>query len=322
MKQSRILLIFVAVLAILIVVGCSNNQPATVANGDTTQGNQDNPPQDNVQATEAPNVRNMTIINVSPEGAVIGSNAMSIEAAVQVGLQYIYDIFGERIADMYIDMEFSEWEHLTRPLWHGAVSDNLRNTVENRARISELNDKFMARLDAGEESEDVFEDMSELFGAVSYSPARFYFFIDAITGERIDIWKTSPARMQVVDESIQLHEYIDQKWDGDWDAAFEVDISPEEIYELGQIARAYAQRQFNNAAIADMNFENAFQAFTYSGGGFIREPYANFSVTNDAGRIAWVSISVEHRRVSSINTMSNDVVPMDMYEGARRVERE
>ena len=316
MKQSKILLISISVLAVLVLTGCGNDQPTAAANTDSPHTSA----QDNVPAPESSHAHNVTIINTSHEGTEINPSALSIEAATLVGIQYIYDVFGESVAGMYVEMEFSDWDHITRTLWHGAVTDKYRNTLENRARINELNDEFMARLDAGENSEDVFEDMSDLFGAIGYNPARFYFFIDAITGERIDIWKTT-AQMLTVNESMPLHEYIDQEWDSDWDTAFAVDIDPQKEDELGQIAREYAQRQFYNSTIADVHFEGAFASFIYKGGGFNRESYATFTAINDTGREARISIHVESRTVTSINTMSNDFIPFDESIMVERGER-
>ena len=304
MKQSKILLISIAVLALMIMAGCASNQPSPAAEGGSTSSH----------------AQGATIINTSQEDTVINPDALSIEAAVQVGLQYIYDIFGEDVSHMYIEMEFSDWEHITRTLWFGAASENYRNTMEHRAHINQLNEMIMARLDAGEDSEDVFEDMNELFGAVRYSPARFYFFLDAITGERIDIWQTMPDRMQTVDESIPLHEHIEQEWGGDWDAAFAIEADPQIIDGLSQMAEEYAQRHFETQAIADITHDGVFASFVYSGGGYEREKYAAFVVTNDAGREARITIHVESRTVISINTMSNDFIPMD-NEGMMREER-
>jgi len=316
MKQARILLISIAALAILIMAGCGGDQPPS----DTDSGTYNDSAQDDVQDPVSSHAQ-VTTINITHEGIVVRPNAMSMEAAAQVGLQYIYDIFGENMAGMYMELEFSDWDNLTRTLWHGAVSHSNRNTLVNRARFNELNDEFIARLDAGEDSEYVHEDMNDLFQAINYSPARFYFNIDAVTGEWIDIWQTTPAMTQAMNETIPLHEYIDQEWDGDWEVAFAIEIPPQEIDELSQMAQEYAQRQFSNSSIASMNFESASAAFVYNGGGFNREANASFAVTNDAGRVAWVSIHVESRTVTSINTMSNDFIPMDIYERHYEGER-
>jgi len=303
MKKLKIVFISIAALTMLVLVGCNNNQPSAAENPDA--------PDYPVQVPQILHAHNVAVINTSHEATTIPSGTLSIEDATGVGIQYIYDIFGENVTGMYVELSFTDWEHMTRTLWHGAVSANYRYTLENRVRLNELNDIFAARLEAGEYSQDIFDDMSHLFDVYGYSSAHFYFAIDAVTGERIDIWKTMPAQMQNVRESIPLHEYIEQEWDGDWDMAFSADIDPDELDELIQLAEEYAQKQFYNSTISNVHFGNASTSFVYIGGGFNREPFAHFTATNDTGRIAQISIHVVSRTVTSINTMSNDFIPID-----------
>jgi len=313
MKQSKILLISMSVLAMLLIAGCS--QPSSAEN----VRNADNPAQDNAQPSEVLHTHNAIIINTSHEGVEVDPTALSIEEAAQVGAQYILDIFGESIDGMYLELEFADWGHVTRTLWHGAVSVNNRNILENRARNNELNDIFVARLEAGEEAEDIMADMADMFRSYSYTQARFYFFIDAITGERIDIWQSIHVHPHHMDESIALHEYIAQEWGDDWEAAFAVDITQQEKDALSQIATEYAQRHFNNSTVISTDFENAFASFIYAGGGFNRDPSATFLATNNVGREARITIHLGSNTVTSINTMSNDFIPMDVeaFEGER-----
>ena len=178
--------------------------------------------------------------------------------------------------------------------------------------MSALNEEVMARHEAGEEWEDIFEDMGDRFRNYSYTHAIYYFFLDAVTGERIDIWQTTPEQIRLsMVESIPLHEYIEQRWGSDWTAAFEADVDPQEEAALAQIAMEYAQRHFNNQTVTGVNLESAFSSFYYNGGGFDRIPYAVFVATSNAGREARISIRIQSQTVLSINTMSNDFVPME-----------
>lgn len=311
MKKSKVLFISIVVMAMLVLVGCGNNQ---VSNAENV-----NAPAHLAQDPPILHAHNVKIINTTHEGTIIPAGTLSMEDATLVGIQYIYNIFGENVFGMYVELNYSDWEHMTRTIWHGAVSANYRYTMENRARLNELNDIFMTRLDAGEDSQDIFDDMSDLFNVYGYSPAQFYFAIDAVTGKRIDIWKTMPSQMQNIRESIPLHEYIEHEWDGDWEAAFAADIDPQELDGFSQLAKEYAQKQFNDSAITEVYFGNVFTSFVYNGGGFDREPFANFTVTDETGRKAQISIHVASRTVISINTMSNDFIPFD--EDSMRGER-
>jgi len=339
MKQSKILLISMAVLAMLIMGGCSggnsaqeltNNetdisQPSPTENADNSDNAvQDNAVQDNLQPPAALNAHNVTIFNTSLENTGISPMTLSLEDAAQIGIQYIMDIFGENVDGMYMDLEFSNWDHIARTLWHGAVSENNRNTLENRARNNELSDIFMARYEAGEDPEDIMADMSDMFLNNSYVPAQFYFFIDANTGERIDIWRSTQVHNHAMDESIALHDYIEQEWGDDWEAAFAVDVDPQEKEMLRHMAMEYAQRHFNNSVIARVDFESASTSFIYAGGRFNRDPFVTFLATNDAGREARVAIHLRSHTVTSITSMGNDFIPMDIeaFDGERVYRRE
>lgn len=309
MKQSKILFILMAALALLFAAGCSND-PVQIAP----------PPAGNTSAPATPAQQvagNLTIIDITHEYTEMHPRAMSMDVAAQVAAQYILDVFGENISGMFVELEFTNWSHMTRTLWHGAVSVSGRNTLEHRARNMELNEVTTARIEAGEDWDDIMADMADMFP--TYIPARFYFYIDGVTGERVDIWITLPEHIQTMNESIPLHEYIEQEWGGDWTTAFDVDLSPPEIDALNPIVLAYAQRHFNDSTITGMEFESAFMAFIYSGGGFDRDPSAVFVGTSDAGRVARVTIHIASRTVTSINTMSNDFIPMDFdhMEGER-----
>ncbi|MCL2404814.1 MAG: hypothetical protein FWC92_04620 [Defluviitaleaceae bacterium] len=329
MKQARILVFLVAVAAMLFLAGCGDNQPSPTEIASVT-GNetQDNNTQDNQQSPETSQptdvvAHNLRIVNTTHENTIIHPMALPLEDAAQIGARYIMDIYGISIDNMYVELEYANWEHMTRTLWQGAVSVTNRNTLASRARMNELNDIITQRYDAGEEWEDIMLDMNDLFLENSYVMAQYYFVIDAVTGKRIDIWQILQEHTPTMDESIPLHEYIEQHWGNDWDTAFEYTLPPQQIDELGQIATAYAQRHFYNTTIANMHFENAFVGFIYDGGGFRRDPSAAFIFTDETGREARVVIHVASHAAQSITTMSNDFIPFDAVDMDReRVQRE
>jgi len=306
MKQTKFLtglFIIVALAAALLLAGCGNN-PSTPAQG-------------NSQPNPAANGTNVNIINTTFGDTAIDPSVLDIGQAAQVGIQYILDVFGQDVAGMYVELEFAVWDHVARAIWHGSVSEDDRNTLANRARNMELHEVIMARQEAGEDWEDIMADMGDAFRPYNYVPAQFYFIIDATTGKRIDIWQSIQAHWNIMDESIPLHEYIENEWDGDWMAASYVDVAPQERDALGQIAQAYAQRHFNNSTVTDMAFDSAFASFIYTGGGFTRDPSATFIVTDDTGRKAWVTIHIQSRTVTAITTMSNDFIPIEFEERMR-----
>jgi len=297
----------------------ANDGANTNTNANTTQT------QEPFQAPDDLPNPNVSVLNISHEDVAVDPRAMSIEDAARVGAQYIMDVFGVDIDGMYIEFDFSDWDSNTRILWHGAVSVSNRNTLQHRVRTNELNDEFMARLEAGEDGEDIREEMTGLFEQYSYVHANFYFVIDAISGQRIDLWR--PFNIQTNHEATAFHYYVEDEWAGDWSSAFDIEVTQQDIDNLTQMAREYAQRHFNSTAVVSVEYSSSFATFIYVGdGSFRREASLVFGVTDETGRLATITIHRESQTVTNISTMSNDFIPMDFdhYDGEsmREIVRE
>jgi len=334
MKHQKLIKILTAVLAMAIavalLVGCGNDEtaPAASNNINTSQSPSDDIPRGSDTSDQDPSQNhaqsfNLTTINTTFDDVQISSTAMSMEDAAQIGANYILDIFGESIDGMYVELEFSDWDHMTRTLWNGSVSVNRRNTLEHRARLNELNEEFMARYNAGEDIEDIQADMGDLFLNYNYTLARFYFAIDAVTGKRINLWQSTPEMInQQIPDPMAMDEYVEREWGGDWGAAFEADATPQQKEEFGQLAMMYAQRHFNTTTVIDVSFSNAFANLIYAGNGnFNRTVSVTFVATDETGREAMVTIGMDNRVLSSISTISNDFVPFDYEMMAEEFER-
>jgi len=313
MPKKILLTIIILVALIGLFGGCNNNendiyQPASIEHVDAS-GSFD---QDGY--TDYNTNHNITIINTSFDEVVINPSALSLEEAANIGARYILDIFGESIDGMYMDLEFSDWDHMTRAMWSGAVTVNNRNTLDSRNELNELNQQLMDRNNAGEDIEDIFDDMAELFANHTYVLARFYFHIDAITGKRIDIRQTTPEMLnQPVAEPNALENFIEREWDGDWSAAFEADIDPHEIEEFNQLALLYAQKHFIETTVTDIEFSDVHATFLYIGGGnYDQGVSVSFSATDETGRVAFVTFDKTSRVLVSISTISNDFIPIEM----------
>ena len=342
-KPKKLIILAAAIILIFgLLTGCGDSEPAlnlpaneantyqpAAGNSDTTGGNETPPetgaqeapqdtPAENHQAPIVTHTHNITVINVTFGEAEIIPTALSMGDAAQLGAQYIQDVFGESINGMYVDMSFENWEHMTRATWHGAVSVNRRNTLEHRARMNELNEMFMERYNAGEDVDEIHEDMRDLFLTNTYTPARFYFSIDAETGMRIDISQLSYARAnQPMQDPMAMETYIENEWGGDWTAAFEADVPAQEKEEIAQLAMQYAQRHFNTTTVTEIDSGTAFASLIYVGDGNFDRYYSMFfTVTDETGRNATVSIIVNGRELTSISTSANDMIPFEMEEGA------
>ncbi|MCL2361848.1 MAG: hypothetical protein FWC73_08565 [Defluviitaleaceae bacterium] len=273
----------------------------------------DNPVPEEAQAL------GLTVINITDDAITIPSTALSMEEAVQVGARYIMDVFGADIDGMYIDFEFSDWDHMTRSLWFGIVSSVYRNTRERNQRLHEFNDAFLARINAGEDPDVLGDDWHSFDDKYPYIPGYFYFFIDAITGERIDIWRPSPSqhrwRAWSAEHSNLINEYVEHKWGGDWGAALSREITPATIDEYSLIAAAYAQRHFNNSTVVNVEFNDVSTSLVVGDNRTVEHViFLAFIVTDDTGRAAGVLICKDNRMVISIHTNHNDVRPMELIQ--------
>lgn len=356
MKQSLVKKIFLAAFATVVtaglLVGCGEDTPSDIvrdyapasannvgtpgtdaSGGEDTQGTGYGGDGGTGYATDhegpifnAPHVANVTVIDIAFDTTPILSQAMTLDSAAQVGAQYIYDIFGRDITGMYVELEFSNWDHMTRPLWHGSVSANNRNTLHRRNRSSELHEEFFARYDLGEDREAIIQDLEGFMYYTAYHPADFYFVIDAITGKRIDIWISLPHMRGglTIEQSDALSEYIEREWDGDWSAAHEIELSQQEMDELRQLAEAAAQRHFEGTTVVSIDQGTASTNFIYQGNGiFDREASAFFTATDETGRDAMVTVHNNTRQVIGVSTMGNDFDDsafevMDIEDGGRR----
>ena len=251
--------------------------------------------------------------------------ALSAEEAAAIGAQYIYDIFGVSIDGMYVEVAYTHWPTISRKQWHGNVSRTYRNTLEQTAATRRRAAEFQTRYAAGEslESIDAYfeEEFQEMFA--SYEVAMFTFIIDAITGERIDIWYNSPDVQRpmwiVYDENCEemqrmmenariIREYVENTWNNDWELAFAAELNEDETTELYRMAWHYGQRQFNLTTVTEVEFLSAgYNIEVDNNGNIVRNPgSASLGITDETGRIAIMSVCLESFGITAIHSSRND----------------
>ena len=174
-------------------------------------------------------------------------------------------------------------------------------------------EEYDARTYAGEDSDDV---RNELFGNVlhqEYIPAMFYFTIDAVTGKRIDIWRSVPFRNFTEEESIAISEFMQNKEDDEITDMFAIELTPQEIATLSQMAVVYANKHFTNTFVVNDELIHASNNIDVDAEGniFFRPGFATFDITDNTGRVASVTIYLTNMLVTSISTMQNDMLPFD-----------
>lgn len=223
------------------------------------------------------------------------SYAMSMEEAAQIGAQYIWDVFGESIDDMYVSMSFVAWQGHSRVQWAG--------TVAPTAEALEL-------------EPDLYEPM-------------YSFLIDAVTGERVDIgyYGTSTRNTISREQREELNEWYRnpesykqvEAWE---ETIFEI-ITPEQLEAYSQQAEEIAQLHFNNSTVVDVQLGNEWSIgpnciplHDENGNIILVLDGIDFTVTDDTGRTADVRIPTESGFSPSIRivTQHNDRIPGYNYD--------
>jgi len=280
--------------------------PAATAN---VQGNRQMPSQQAPQRGPGPFEGQSTIERQSPGSDMqrmperpqqsIPANAISTEAATQIGAQYILDVFGESIEGMHVDIFFTAWPGHSRQHWGGRVTLSEDPRAQN---------------------------------GVMYN-----FLIDAITGERIDISRIE-LRQQAgaADELMRNWRMSDdmrtlsEMEDNALMAYLGFTQSQLEYYT--EQAIAYAQRHFEDSTVASavlgrrlvdmsgtpMLFSGLQVNPAIDANGNVRTVIGSlaFTITDSTGREAFVSVTTAEADFQhvSISTQANDVMPGFNYE--------
>ena len=256
-------------------------------------------------------VPNLTVIGVTDHNFhTIHTSAMSMEAAAQIGAEYIWDVFGISIDGMYVTMFYSAWDGHAREHWHGQV--------------------FLSRADA--------------MSTESFNPI-FWFAIDSITGMRIDISQSMPMvnrpeideraimewRMYISEDTLALHMMDDDELINYFE------LAPEKLEYYTQRALGYAERHFNESTVQNimlgMLVEHADRETMVIPGirigpdidenGELTSVIAGFTftATDHTGRNAEIMINIEQsmfRGTVHIFTQQNDRIPGFVYTGRGR----
>ena len=202
--------------------------------------------------------------------------ALSAEEAAELGAKYIWEMFGISLDGKVIEMAYSNWPSMTRANWQGFVGYSMEE-IENFNTL-------------------------------------FFFTLDAVTGERIDIHCTRGGLMTHLEDleaTVEEIMYIRRNY---W-AQTE---PPENVDEYLQIAKNFAAKHFQNSTVVSYSFENTF-ASTFKrneAGRLVGTAYtAAFIITDDTGREARVGFNTETGELRFLLTAHNDIVPGYVHEG-------
>jgi len=217
--------------------------------------------------------------------------AMSMEEAANIGAEYIWDIFGECIDGMYVQMLFGAWASNSREYWIGNVFP----------------------------SKEAMEP-----GAAGIAEAEFGFMIDAVTGMRVDI---RPAMRQMSDEEVELHRQwraSEGRWE--WGFAWQEKTREEQLTYLGvtmadiepylEIARGYAARHFGASPLA---YETEYFGVIVTMGETVNDTVLggiSYRIEDSTGREALITIW--DGNLGHILTQHNDIIPGFNFEETGR----
>lgn len=217
------------------------------------------------------------------------ANALPIEHVVEIGARYIEEVFGERI------------DGFTVVIHYYYATPYTRTQVVCSVIPSELGYKS---------SSTPYE---------LYADEMFNFSLDAVTGERISISdsrvKESGTRFAFMNDKISLNE--------DYLKSLENDILADiNIFEFERKAVEFAEKHFNFTTTVSSEYrsirqwtlnvpvdENGNVTVARDNVTFINDTALEFSVIDERGREAIVTILTKSKQLFSIQTAHNDIVP-------------
>ena len=216
-------------------------------------------------------------VSVLYNGNTPSANALSPEDAAQIGARYVWDMFGECMDGKYVGLWYADWTSQIRRYWVGQFA----------------------------ESEEAFYNSQLLF----------MFFIDAVTGERIDI--NVLYSIERCDEHDAM--FARAREDGsllELRTSIGNDEVPEQLNEYIEAATEIASRHFINTEVVNVEFLaiNASNfGFDENGNiiGIARQ--LSFRVTDNTGRTAYMSIYQETKTLRHLHTQHNDIIPGFAY---------
>jgi hypothetical protein len=218
-------------------------------------------------------------------------NALSPEAAAEIGAQYIWDMFGESIEGKSVQMTYSNPPAATRAFWIGVVFEQGTRLINRESSV---------------------EDRMQ-FGRSTH----FTFTVDAITGEWVNI-STNSHQTEISDE---VRAALDARLILSQGALTERMTSERQLYafsrntqqldEYIEAAREIAQKHFNTSEVTSVELRDvATIAYGFNENGlYSAKRQLVFEVTDSTGRIADVAITETTKQLIWFNTAMNDIIP-------------
>ena len=225
----------------------------------------------------------------NPLGATPSANALSAEAAAEIGAQYIWDMFGICIDGQTITMFYGgQHPSQTRSIWGGSIG---------RTYFYDGDYQF------------IIEDENSIT-----------FSIDSITGERISIYRHVAFPELSEDVRAALEEFFNNRESRAIEEMIALRMgAPVEYGAFIEAVKEHAGRHFVSTEIVSVEFMGA-NAITYNldenGNLYITDRQLTFEVTDSTGRVADIAMVEATKELIWLDTSANDVIPGFSYMGA------
>ena len=210
-------------------------------------------------------------ISVYDIGHTLSENVLSPEDAALAGALYVWDMFGECMDGKYVFMWFGSWPSYTKTYWGGTFADSKKEYYNN--------------------------------------PHLYSFFIDAVTGQRIDILGPPPAPtvMSQEDNAVLLEARINGVLT---ELSRNVPV-PGNIDEYLQVATNFASRHFNETDVVLVEFGSIAAsdfALDEDRNIIVTAQVMSFIAVDCTGRDAIITIGAGTKELHRIFSRHNDLV--------------
>jgi len=213
-------------------------------------------------------------------GAEPSANAISADAAAEIGKQYILDVLGVDIDGKAIHMMYSAHPSMTRTFWRGIVTEQQDSYLNN---------------------------------------ALYDFALDAVSGQRVNISNHNRVMPYMPEEVLNaLNEFFQDRNRFDEQIALRTGQPPAQLDGYIQTARDFAERHFSATEVVSVEFVNSnalrFGFDEHRNLAAIGHQLV-FTATDSTGRVAYLAIDQETHELIWLFTESNDIVPGFNYVG-------
>ena len=221
----------------------------------------------------------------------IPASAMSMEDAAQAGARYIWDVLGESIDGMHVQMLFSAHAGQITTWWVGTVYvEDPANPTQNYIE-------------------------SAVFPGQRHAVPVYMFVVNGITGERIDISYMGRvgSRRTLIDNEAEVRDTVrgplaEIGW-FNMSIYEQLDFAGITFESYKAIATRLAQAKFNRSHVVDVQLLGL--SATSMVDGVLQISSLNFTATDNNGREAFISVPASDSlfRYVRISTQHNDFIP-------------